>query len=192
LVCVGAAGFVDLGGRLLGADGLTRVLPYIVSGIGFLGAGVIMKEGLQIRGLNTAATLWATAAVGSFAGGRLFAEALALTVFVIAGNTLLRPLVDYVNRRPVESAFTEALYQVHVLCSPAKVGDARDVLAAELEKASYPIAAIDVLTETEEQVELAASLIPTTADADELDAVCSALEADPNIEDATWTVSTTL
>jgi putative Mg2+ transporter-C (MgtC) family protein len=192
LVSVGAAAFVDLGGRLLGAEGETRIISYVVSGIGFLGAGVIMKEGVQVRGLNTAATLWASAAVGAFAGARLFAEAGAVTVVVLAGNTLLRPVVDYINRRPVDAEFTEALYQVHVLCEPGKVGDARDVLAAELEKAHYPISSVDVVTEGEDQVELAASLIPTTADPDELDAVCAALEADPSIDDATWTVSTTL
>jgi putative Mg2+ transporter-C (MgtC) family protein len=192
LVAVGAAAFVDLGGRLLGADGETRVIPYVVAGIGFLGAGVIMQEGPQVRGLNTAATLWASAAVGAFAGGGLFAEAAAVTAVVLAGNTLLRPIVDYINRRPVDAGQTEALYQVHVICAPADVGDARDLLAQELEKAHYPIASVEVLSEGEEQVELAAALIPTTAVAAELDAVCAALEAHPEIEDATWTVSTTL
>jgi putative Mg2+ transporter-C (MgtC) family protein len=192
LVAVGAAAFVDVGGRLLGADGQTRVIPYVVAGIGFLGAGVIMQEGGHVRGLNTAATLWASAAVGAFAGGGLFAEAGAVTVVVLAGNTLLRPIVDYINRRPVDADFTEALYQVHVICAPAKVGDARDLLAAELEKANYPISSMEVLSEGEEQVELAATLIPTTAEADELDAVCAALEARPEIDDATWTMSLTL
>jgi len=63
LVCVGAAAFVDLANRLTGADGSVRVIAYVVSGIGFLGAGAIMKEGMNVRGLNTAATLWASAAV---------------------------------------------------------------------------------------------------------------------------------
>ena len=192
LVAVGAAAFVDLGGRLLGQEGLARVLPYVVSGIGFLGAGVIMKEGVQIRGLNTAATLWATAAVGSFAGARLFPEAAALTLFVLAGNTLLRPLVDYINRRPVEGGYTEALYQVHVICAPADVGDVRDLIAAELEKAHYPIQSMETLTETDEQVELAATLIPTSANAEELEAVCLALEAASQIRGATWSVSAML
>jgi putative Mg2+ transporter-C (MgtC) family protein len=192
LVSVGAAAFVNLGGRLLGADGETRIIAYVVSGIGFLGAGVIMKEGLQVRGLNTAATLWATAAVGAFAGGALYGEAGVVTALVLAGNTLLRPLVDYVNRRPVDSDFTEALYQLHVTCDPANVGEARDLLAAELEKANYPVSSVATLSEAEDQVELAASLIPTSAEPDELDAVCAALEAHPEIMHATWSVSTTL
>jgi putative Mg2+ transporter-C (MgtC) family protein len=192
LVSVGAAAFVDLGGRLLGAAGEAQIVAYIVTGIGFLGAGVIMKEGAQVRGLNTAATLWASAAVGAFAGGGLFAEAAAVTAVVLAGNTLLRPIVDYINRRPVDADSTEALYQVHVTCDPANVGDVRDLLAAELEKANYPVSSVATHSEGDDQVELAATLIPTSAEAEELDAVCDALEAHPEVIDATWSVSTTL
>jgi putative Mg2+ transporter-C (MgtC) family protein len=86
---VGAAAFADLGLRVAGVDGGVRVISYVVSGIGFLGAGVIMKEGTHIRGLNTAATLWASAAVGCFAGAQA-AEAVLVAGFVLAGNTLLR------------------------------------------------------------------------------------------------------
>jgi putative Mg2+ transporter-C (MgtC) family protein len=68
LVAVGAAVFVDLAMRLGGAEGATRVISYVVSGVGFLGAGAIMKEGANITGLNTAATLWGSAAVGACAG----------------------------------------------------------------------------------------------------------------------------
>ncbi|MDT9702398.1 MgtC/SapB family protein, partial [Streptomyces sp. P17] len=92
---------VDLGMRVGGADGSVRVISYVVSGIGFLGAGVIMKEGAQVRGINTAATLWASAAVGTFAGAGEFAGALLVAAFVLAGNTLLRPIANYVNRAPI-------------------------------------------------------------------------------------------
>src|ERR1700710_2005240 len=62
LVAVGASAFVDLGMRLTGPDGGVRSVAYVISGIGFLGAGVIMKEGMNLRGLNTAATLRCSAA----------------------------------------------------------------------------------------------------------------------------------
>ncbi|MGO4775238.1 MgtC/SapB family protein, partial [Lysobacter sp. 2RAB21] len=94
LVAVGAAAFVDLGMRLAGSVEAVRVISYVVSGIGFLGAGVIMKEGMNVRGLNTAATLWCSAAVGACTGADMIAEGALLTGFVIAGNTLLRPLVN--------------------------------------------------------------------------------------------------
>src|SRR5579871_3946093 len=58
LVAVGAAAFVDLGADVMPAGGAAQIIAYVVAGIGFLGAGVIMQEGTRVRGLNTAATLW--------------------------------------------------------------------------------------------------------------------------------------
>ncbi len=118
LVAVGAASFADLGARIAGPDGATRVAAYIVSGIGFLGAGVIMKEGAHVRGLDTAATLWISAAVGAFAGVGFEREAALVTVFVLAGATLLRPVVNFVDRRLMKPHETEALYRAHLVCKP--------------------------------------------------------------------------
>jgi putative Mg2+ transporter-C (MgtC) family protein len=191
LVALGAAAFVDLGVRISGPDGSVRIIAYVVSGIGFLGAGVIMKEGAQVRGLNTAATLWATAAVGAFAGAGQELEAGLVAAFILAGNTLLRPLVDFVNRRPITPGETEALYRMHVVCKPENVSAARDLLFEELERHHYPIREIETLSEGEDVVELAALLVPTTADPEELDLVSSHLLRSPSIVGATWTVSTT-
>jgi putative Mg2+ transporter-C (MgtC) family protein len=118
LVAVGAAAFVDLAMHLTGNDGAVRVIAYVVSGIGFLGAGVIMKQGMDVRGLNTAATLWGSAAVGSCAGADMIAQAAALTVFVLAGNTLLRPLVNAINRTPLSAQASEAIYQFKLAVTP--------------------------------------------------------------------------
>jgi putative Mg2+ transporter-C (MgtC) family protein len=191
LVAVGAAAFVDLGGRLMGADGASQIIAYVVSGVGFLGAGVIIKEGAQIRGLNTAATLWASAAVGAFAGAGLLVETATVTAFVLAGNTLLRPLVDAINRRPLDEPSTEATYRVHLLCAPAEVSEARDALAEQLEAADNPVQEIETLSEGEDLVELAAVLAATSADPEVLDGVVAALEKLPFVESATWTVSVT-
>ncbi|MDR3436768.1 MgtC/SapB family protein [Telmatospirillum sp.] len=191
LVAVGAAAFADIGMHLMGGEGGTRIISYIVSGIGFLGAGVIMKEGTHVRGLNTAATLWCSAAVGACSGAGYAAEAILLTGFVLAGNTLLRPLVNHINRKPMDERVTEACYRVHVICDPASVADVRELLFDELEGASYPIREIEVLSEGEDEVELAAVLVPSTAEPDELDAVVTALEQREDIASAAWTVSTT-
>ena len=192
LVAVGAAAFADLGMRLLGTEGAVRIIAYVVSGIGFLGAGVILKDGGgSIRGLNTAATLWCSAAVGAFAGAGLQAEAVAVAFFILAGNTLLRPLVNWVNRRPIIGDVTEAQYQVHVICRPDAVADVRDLLEVELSRANYPIREVETLNTGEDLVELEATLVPTSAEPDELDAVITALERSPQIRSATWTVGTT-
>ena len=189
LVSVGAAGFADLGFRLLGAQGAAQLIAYVISGIGFLGAGVIMKDGGNIKGLNTAATLWCSAAVGAFSGAGLPLEAAVLAGFVLAANTLLRPLVDWVNRRPLHAAETEAVYQVHAICSLDAVADVRDLLEALLGAAGYPVRNVETLTETDDGVELAATVIPTRAEGAELDHVVTALERSPEVRSATWTVS---
>ncbi len=176
--------------RLYGADGAMRIIAYVVSGIGFLGAGVIVKDGTNIRGLNTVATLWCSGAVSAFTGSGLFPEA-ALTATILAGNTLLRPLVNWVNRRPMEAGVTEAEYRIHVFCRPDVVSDVRDLLDSELDRASCPIREVETLSDSSDQVELAAILVPTTADEDELDVVVAALERSPLVRSATWTVETT-
>ncbi|HEY2008999.1 MAG TPA: MgtC/SapB family protein [Rhizomicrobium sp.] len=190
LVSVGAAAFVDLGLRVGAADGAVRVISYVVSGIGFLGAGVIMKEGAQVRGINTAATLWASAAVGAFAGSGQPVEAALVAAFVLAGNTLLRPVADYINRKPISPTSTEAVYRIHVTCIPDRVSEARDLLHEELEQRQYPIREIETLSETPELIELAATIVPNTANPEVLDAVTRHLERHAAIESATWTVST--
>lgn len=191
LVAVGAAAFADLGLRVAGVDGGVRVISYVVSGIGFLGAGVIMKEGTHVRGLNTAATLWASAAVGSFAGARKPAEAVLVAMFVLAGNTLLRPLVDAVNRRPMDPGETEALYRVHVVCPSENLSQARDLLFEELEMHHYPIREIETLTDGDVHVELAAVLVPSSANPADLDAITAHISRHQDIISATWTVSAT-
>ncbi len=191
LVAIGAAAFADLGQRLLGADGATRLVGYVVSGIGFLGAGVIMKDGTTIRGLNTAATLWCSAGVGTFAGVGLYGDALVFTGFVLAGNTLLRPMVNWINRLPISAGMTEAVYRVHVVCDPDAVSDVRDLLDAELEIAKYPIREIETLANTPDHVEMAAVLVPTSADPAELDAVVDAVKKSHLVQSATWSAGTT-
>jgi putative Mg2+ transporter-C (MgtC) family protein len=176
--------------RISGASGAVQVVAYVVSGIGFLGAGVIMQEGMHVRGLNTAATLWASAAVGACAGSGQRLEALLITLFVLAGNTLLRPLADFVNRRPISASETEALYRIHVVCNPSDIPDVRDLLAQECERHHYPIREVETLSETEETVELAAVLSPTSADPAELDAVVAHLELSAAVDSATWSAST--
>ena len=88
LVAIGAAAFVDLGQRVAGDVEAVRVISYVVSGIGFLGAGVILhsERHFRIRGLTSAACVWLTACIGIMCGAghwRLLAVALAFTFAVL-------------------------------------------------------------------------------------------------------------
>jgi putative Mg2+ transporter-C (MgtC) family protein len=191
LVAVGAAAFVDLAMHLAGADGGVRVIAYVVSGIGFLGAGVIMKQGMDVRGLNTAATLWASAAVGSCAGADMVAQAVALTVFVIAGNTLLRPLVNAINRIPLDEKSSEATYYFKLAVTPEALPDMRDRLVEKLESAQYPVADVNVVELGDDLLEIVATLVSTAIDPNELNAVVVDLQRHPGVRHATWEVNTT-
>lgn len=190
LVAVGASAFVDLGMRLTGGEGATRTVAYVISGIGFLGAGVIMKEGMNVRGLNTAATLWCSAAVGAFAGADLPLEACFVTVAVLAGNTLLRPLVNLIDRIPIDESATEATYEVQVTVAADAAGPARDLLVERLEAADYPVGGTEVEERGEEAVDVIATLTATAVQAKDLDAVVADLEKRPEVRYATWSVQT--
>lgn len=99
LVSVGSAAFILLSYSLTdGAGDPSRIAAQIVSGVGFLGGGLILKDGFNVRGLNTAATIWCSAAVGSLAGAGLYQQSILVVVFVIATHYLLRPLGDLLSR----------------------------------------------------------------------------------------------
>ncbi|MEJ2379453.1 MAG: MgtC/SapB family protein, partial [Pseudolabrys sp.] len=98
LVALGACGFVVFSG-LVGQGDPTRVAGQVVTGIGFLGAGVILREGVNVHGLNTAATLWCSAMVGTLIGGNHWPEGFVAATFVIVTNLFLRPLVRQLNTR---------------------------------------------------------------------------------------------
>jgi len=68
----------------------TRIIGQVVTGMGFLGAGVIFKEGASVKGMTTAATLWCASAIGSLMGLGYVAEAAVGTASVIAINSLFR------------------------------------------------------------------------------------------------------
>jgi putative Mg2+ transporter-C (MgtC) family protein len=110
LVAVGSAMFVMMGGLIGGEGSQGRVAAYVVSGIGFLGGGIILKDGFSIRGLNTAATLWCTAAVGTLAGLGYIAFSFLGTVAILSANLLLRPLAQRINRTPVQAPEEVVLY----------------------------------------------------------------------------------
>lgn len=190
LVAVGAAAFVDLAMRLGNADGAIRVIAYVVSGIGFLGAGVIMKEGMNVRGLNTAATLWCSAAVGACTGADMVAEGALITVFVIAGNTLLRPLVNAINRIPLNEQALEATYEVVVTTSAAALAQVRETLVDYLEAAQYPVSDVTTQERGEDSVEIVAKLISTAIARKELDQVVDRISGLPGVSHATWESST--
>ena len=97
----------------------TRVASYVVSGVGFLGGGVILREGFNVRGLNTAATLWCSAAVGVLAASGHLLFALIATGTIVGIHLLGRPLGRLIDRdNVVEEDEDDQPYQLQVICRP--------------------------------------------------------------------------
>ena len=189
LVAVGAAAFTDLAARVGTNTDVLRVVANVVTGVGFLGAGVIMKEGLNIRGLNTAATLWCSAAVGACTGADMLAEAALITFIIIAGNTVLRPLAGAIDRIPLNTRASEVSYEVRVTTDAHDVAEVREALIEALEQANYPVS--DVTSAAQgDAVELVATLVSTSVKSDELDAVVARLSALKGVTHANWESTT--
>jgi len=124
-ICVGAAVFTILSSRLAADKDPTRIAANIVTGIGFLGAGAILREGLKITGLTTAATIWLTAAVGMAIGGEQY---LTAGIVVLAALIVLWifPYFEFAVDRIRE----EISYEIACPADLAKV----DVIEAEMRR----------------------------------------------------------
>lgn len=100
----------------MGSDEVFRIASYIVSGVGFLCSGVIFKEGGTARGLNTAATLWCSAAVGVLTSSGQFLIATGAAALLVFVNLISRPLATRI--RPLASHDeSEIIYRVSVTCA---------------------------------------------------------------------------
>lgn len=101
LVSMGAALFVMLSVMTPGDSSPTRIAAHVVSGIGFLGEGVILHKGSTVRGLDTAATLWCAAALGCLCGAGFQQQAFIGSLAILVSNILLRPLVNQINKASI-------------------------------------------------------------------------------------------
>ena len=102
LVVLGACLFVLISEKLTYNEGgdATRIIGQVVTGIGFLGGGVIIREGFNVKGLNTAATLWCSAAIGCMSGLGFYIEALFGTFAILVVNLFLRFIEERFLIRP--------------------------------------------------------------------------------------------
>jgi putative Mg2+ transporter-C (MgtC) family protein len=114
LVALGSALFVGLSALMDREASPTRIAAQVVSGLGFLGGGVILREGLNVRGLNTAATIWCSGAVGSLAGAGFPLEALIGTLGVLFIHLGLRPLTRWIDTHTKIATDIETYYRLRV------------------------------------------------------------------------------
>jgi putative Mg2+ transporter-C (MgtC) family protein len=189
LVAVGATLFV-----LLSANGFsgatadpTRVAAQIVSGIGFLGAGVILRDGLNLRGLNTAATLWCSAAVGALAGAGMFTVALAGSVLVVVVNVALRAVGRVMDRLPDTGDEHPTTYTFLAVTRDDQEAHVRALLVQALTRTEFRLQSIaSTNTDTNGHVEVRAELVGDQRDDRQMESAVSRLSLEPSVTSIRW------
>jgi putative Mg2+ transporter-C (MgtC) family protein len=116
LVAFGSCLYVSLPSFLGGSPTSAHLAGQVVVGIGFMCGGVILKEGVTVHGLNTAATIWCSAAVGALAGAGLLLEGVAGTVGILILNVALRPVSDCLDRRTGAAKACPMMYRLRAAC----------------------------------------------------------------------------
>jgi putative Mg2+ transporter-C (MgtC) family protein len=137
LVALGASGFVCFA-TVAGAGNPSVVAAQIVTGIGFLGAGVIMREGINVHGLNTAATVWCSAMVGALCGFGMWQAGGVAASLLLGANIALRPVANWLNVRVQSGGEVERYYCLTVTCDPAGAPSVRTALLKGLADAHLP------------------------------------------------------
>jgi len=190
LVAVGSALFVTLGFRMIG-HGVdpTRMASYVVSGIGFLGAGVIMRDGIHVKGLNTAATLWCAAAVGVLSGAGLLFEATMGAVTVVLAHVLLRPIARIFASHPMSENAVSTTYRIRVQCHFQDEQRIRALMLQVTGKEGFGLKSLHSEdAERPERLDVAAEVaFPGRADR-LLEEVVGRLSLDPSISAVSWEI----
>ena len=189
LVAIGSASFVIFAGLFSGEASPTRVAAQVASGIGFLGAGIIFREGQFVTGLNTAATLWCSAAIGILAGAGHPQQAALAAAFVVAVNLLLRPLVRLINRQPMAQTEADLHYHVRVTCRSPDEAQVRALLLQSVSTSELSLRKLES-TDLEDsgRVEVAAQMIAHARCDATLERIVGRLSLEPTVSAASWRI----
>jgi putative Mg2+ transporter-C (MgtC) family protein len=143
LVEAGAAAFVMCAFMVRDhSRGEAQIVSYVVSGVGFLGAGVIFKDAGSVRGLNTAATIWCSAAVGARCGLGSLLHALILALAVLSTNVILRPLAYRLYPSQTQGAEQEVTYAFELICRPEDESHMRALLLQAMSRSPLTLTAL--------------------------------------------------
>ena len=164
---------------------------YVISGIGFLGAGVILRDGINVRGINTAATIWCSAAVGLLAGAGYLVQAVLGAALVVSVHLGLRPVARRIDRLPTTAdSEVETLYRFRAVCRASDEAHIRALVVQALTGDEYVLRAV-----RSEDLDTGGGLVEVTADLGRLgrddvalEAAVSRLSLEPGVSAVTWNV----
>jgi putative Mg2+ transporter-C (MgtC) family protein len=154
LVSLGSCVFVILS-FIIDTPDQTRIAGQIVTGLGFLCSGIIFKDGVNVRGLNTAATIWCTAAIGVLASSGYILYAFIATMLLIAANVILRPISNKISPMFDE---TGKCYQITAVCSEDKKKLIRTIIMDYISASKLVLTDLECKNVSDERVKIIAKM----------------------------------
>lgn len=191
LVALGAAAFSLVGFTIPGEASPSRMAAQVVSGIGFLGAGAIMREGLNVKGLNTAATLWCSAAVGIGCGAGLFALAGVTAGLIVVVNIVIRPIIAAIDRAPRSGEEYERAFAITATVTAEGKAALRQRMVKQIAASEARLQRLDSDNEAGRdgeapRVMLTARVIIGGRAEDRMEEIVGQLSLDPSVTRAGW------
>ena len=190
LVSTGSALFVLLSVLTPNDASPTRIAAQVVSGIGFLAGGVILKEGITVRGLNTAATIWCASAIGSLAGGGFLYQAFFGAIAVLLSNTLLRPIAHRINQQSLQGTERQLAYRVNFVCQRKQEIHVRALLLQSLTSNNITLRSLhsEDYNGSTDKVNIEVEMLTQVRDDQFLEQIASRLSLQKGVISVSWRV----
>ena len=185
LVAIGAALFALLD-TTIAANDTTRIVAGVVTGVGFIAGGVILRSGVNVTGLNTAATIWATAAVGALAGFGLWPQAVAGAAAIVLFNVLLQPLSDAIDARVGQRHRRETIYTISAVCDADSQPAVGAALIAAVSNSPLGLQSLTRHHAEGKNVELRAEIFSARPADATIERFSAAVLAMPGVESTDW------
>ena len=187
LVCLGSALFVSLTFLMDGNDSPTRIAAQIVSGIGFICGGAILREGITVRGMNTAATIWCTSAIGTLVGADKIFLAFVGTGAIIAAHLVFRPLAHVIDKYTQGKAEMDLLYEVKIVCRHIDEEKIRALLLEQMKSANLCLQGLSLQdAQLADHVEMVVHLFAVQHNEQAMNDLVSSLASQEAVHRVSW------
>ena len=183
LVCIGSFLFVTFSIQTNAKD-ISRIAAQVVSGIGFLGAGVILKDGANVKGLNTAATLWCNAAIGTLCAAGLLIEALIGGLLILFSNIILRFVAQKMNVKSNNMKFSD--YKLKVICDEDKEFVIRTLISQSVNDEYMLLTNMENNDLDEGKVKISATFQIATDKKNQMEELINRIVLEPGVTSSGW------
>ena len=180
LVCIGAFLFVTFSVRMNTND-ITRIAAQVVSGIGFLGAGIILKDGNNVKGLNTAATLWCDAAIGVLCAGGLLIEAAIGTFCILFSNVCL----SFITKKMMKITKEKETYLINITCDENNELTVRNIINNIVKRENIYLKNIEKIN-NQDKVEIKATINSEVTFDHIIDRLMNSIAVEPGVNSIGW------